>query len=705
MIPGIVSAGMRRPSVVLGWTQPGFTSNAQAYVQPMMDAAKSTAGWYSSNGGRTVYSLTTARVCRVNRTRPGTVGKVYWEVDVHALSNNGQIGYMDDAAPTPTGGVVTRASSFGIGPVGGISHRTPGNVQVNGATFGSIDGKTLGFALEYATGKYWVAYDGVWQGGGNPATGANPAGTIGAITTAGQPAIYGDGSFNLGFLATFAMRASEFKFAVPAGFTAFVEDEGPSATVTAQRSDTKGLASADYTTTADTASPAAASETATTWSTEEKSEAMTLSAGNLVATATGSGQIAKAAGYRRSGKWYWEVVTSSSAAGSIMGLAGPFSPLNAVLASSNTLDCGAIGMRKDGSRVRQNVTVAGVFGAGWVDGDVLMFAGDFDKGLFWAGKNGAWLGVGADPATGLNGQPFSVRDGAAPAGSPGTGGSMQGRFLASSQAYAAPAGFAAWGNVRSRGNYLDKAGTLSLADGEASKSIVVDVLPKIAQWDQANSDSRSYMFTDNGRAICDNDYGSLVNPKVRSTLPKAGGKWYAEMFQESNSSYAPTAYNLGIILPSGKRYGISPAGVIFEDDVSTGVSTGVTYDVNGTGYFRIGVDVAGGKVWFGSDDSNWGGGDPATGAGAHLSGLALAGVKLYRGGGINAAGGAILGIREKLWLRSTTADIYPASPNARIAGSVPAGFTPWAEEDLQFTVDFTNPVNVSLNPASTTVTV
>lgn len=134
----------------------------------------------------------------------------------------------------------------------------------------------------------------------------------------------------------------------------------------------------------------------TTWSTTDKSASITLSNGNLTATADG------AASYRRgraaipfaSGKWFWEVKTTVLGV-STWGIANG----SWTIATDGYCgdDANAAGQFTSSTVFYYNASATGT--PGFVTNDYLMLAFDTATGKIWAGKNGSWFNSG-DPAAG-----------------------------------------------------------------------------------------------------------------------------------------------------------------------------------------------------------------------------------------------------------------------------------------------------------------
>ncbi len=191
---------------------------------------------------------------------------------------------------------------------------------------------------------------------------------------------------------------------------------------------------------------------AVTWSPSDKAAAVTLSNGNLTATASGGSTTyknARGTDAKTTGKHYleYQIDDLDNALSSKLGIALGSYPL---AGTDPPTDVGSWYYRTASGAMRlNNVTVSGDQPALVVSG-VLQVAIDCDTGSIWFGANGVWINAG-DPATGANpnGTGYAFAGGVYPlfkCGGLNAGQSFvaTARFGAASQTYAAPAGFAAW---------------------------------------------------------------------------------------------------------------------------------------------------------------------------------------------------------------------------------------------------------------------
>lgn len=186
---------------------------------------------------------------------------------------------------------------------------------------------------------------------------------------------------------------------------------------------------------------------AVTWNPADKSANLTLSGGNLVVTKTAGGGThdgtARATSSKSTGKFYWEVLVNTVAAGNeecAAGIANASAPLtNYIGVDAN--GWGYVGV--NGFKYHGGSGTS--FGNTYTDNDVVMVALDMTAGNVWFGKNGVWQGSGSpNPATGtapaftgITGSIFPACD------AYDASAKFTARFLAASWSYTAPSGFVA----------------------------------------------------------------------------------------------------------------------------------------------------------------------------------------------------------------------------------------------------------------------
>ncbi|MCZ7593713.1 MAG: hypothetical protein M5U16_01455 [Hyphomicrobium sp.] len=151
---------------------------------------------YAGNNWRKVHATETT----------GTSGKYYFEgvaVTAGGIGNNLGIGF--DATTNSPAQVST------------MTHGTP--YSISG---GSIaNGGVIMVAIDISAGKFWYGKNGVWNGTGNPATGANPDGTFTAGTSYYPAAYVGISSDNTNVSAIRArFLPTSWSYVAPSGFGA-----------------------------------------------------------------------------------------------------------------------------------------------------------------------------------------------------------------------------------------------------------------------------------------------------------------------------------------------------------------------------------------------------------------------------------------------------------------------------------------------------
>ncbi len=193
--------------------------------------------------------------------------------------------------------------------------------------------------------------------------------------------------------------------------------------------------------------PAASGPAPTTLNPADKDASITLSNGNLRATATAATTwvSARATTAKSLGKWYFEATSVSTSLNLVLGLANSTQSLATYLGNPGS---NSVGYASSNGDIKQNFTVLAT-AASWAGGnEVAEIAVDLTNHLLWARKaGGSWNGTGADPAAGTGG--VSILSGTLyPAISVydvGEADVIQVNFGATAFTGTVPAGFAAWG--------------------------------------------------------------------------------------------------------------------------------------------------------------------------------------------------------------------------------------------------------------------
>lgn len=145
---------------------------------------------------------------------------------------------------------------------------------------------------------------------------------------------------------------------------------------------------------------------ATTWDPGYKSTGITLSGGNLVATAASSTNPSVVATRCATGKAYWEVTVTTQSGNFSVGFVGRAwrNDLGNLLGA----DANGLGFRQGGAVVLNNATLSTI--QTFTAGNVVQVALDMQNLLVWFNvNNGNWNNSGtANPATGVGGISFSA---------------------------------------------------------------------------------------------------------------------------------------------------------------------------------------------------------------------------------------------------------------------------------------------------------
>lgn len=203
MIPGVVASQSRN-------------AVAPSVTYATLDPANKSADITLSNGNLTALKGGASDALKsVRSTLSVSSGKHYFEVhvDVGATSTFMLVG-------VGTSGV-DLTSYVGANASGWAYYEDTGQ-KVNGGTLSTYganwktDGIVIGIALDMDNGKVWFSRAGVWQGSGDPASGANPAftGLSGAFYA--YLSLYKKTAPADQLTANFG--ASAFTYAAPAGF-------------------------------------------------------------------------------------------------------------------------------------------------------------------------------------------------------------------------------------------------------------------------------------------------------------------------------------------------------------------------------------------------------------------------------------------------------------------------------------------------------
>jgi hypothetical protein len=133
-----------------------------------------------------------------------------------------------------------------------------------------------------------------------------------------------------------------------------------------------------------------------TWNPADKAASITLSGGNLIATLTTTPAAVRSTIGKSSGKWYWEIKVSVSHASVVNGVATS----SASLATYCGGDAFGWGYACDGTSYN-NAIPNNLYGAAWVNGDIIGVALDMGAGTITFYKNNISQGIAYSGLTGI----------------------------------------------------------------------------------------------------------------------------------------------------------------------------------------------------------------------------------------------------------------------------------------------------------------
>ena len=180
--------------------------------------------------------------------------------------------------------------------------------------------------------------------------------------------------------------------------------------------------------------------TLATWNPADKSTNLTLSNGNLTASASSSQVAVRATIGGSTGRWYWEVKGDSlSSSYAAVGVLTMTALLDYGLGSSSIAP--GVGYRPNGTL--SSSTGSSVMACSFASGTVIGVAIDLDSRVIYFSVNGVWQSAG-DPAMGTGGVALPSSGGTVfPAVSLGFGDTLTVNFGQSAFAHAPPSGFTA----------------------------------------------------------------------------------------------------------------------------------------------------------------------------------------------------------------------------------------------------------------------
>lgn len=347
-----------------------------------------------------------------------------------------------------------------------------------------------------------------------------------------------------------------------------------------------------------------------TWNPSDKASQITLSDGNLTTTANfGDNCLARATSYKSSGKWYWEITTTTLADGteSEIGIGTSAIVIN---------DYPRIGSSAYGWSWQCNGYYGhnGSFvsaGTSFTDGDIIQIALDLDSGKLWFGKNGTWNGSG-NPATGANPVYTGVSGNIFPMIDLYNSNAWTANFGASAFSYTEPEGFSGIAN------YLGTTSdTVTLTDATRyyrPYTWVAYLMPVYLK----DNDLTAY------RSRAATTYYYLI----RAKHPQTSGKWYWEITINSQDVVSSDGIGVGTkdVLENGTYTSLGG----FEYGWEWRAQGQYCHNGNSVYYVpgwevgdvvHVALDLDNGKLWFGKNGTWNGSGDPANGTNPIYTGV------------------------------------------------------------------------------------
>jgi len=272
-----------------------------------------------------------------------------------------------------------------------ISYRGDGQLwyDQSGNTFGSAytGNDIIGVAIDATEGKIWFSKNGVWQGSGNPATGANPAYT------------YGRGySFRVGISTNvtngwYKHQATEAlcDYSAPSGFYYLDESSSSSSSSLSSSSSSRSSSSRSLVT--------------GKWDSSNLTpEAHSLSNKDRTVTHSGTSDISAIMGLpsKSAGRWYFETKFTTHGAFQVIGIANESYVFDDEYTPGGTAYEWVF--RTDNRRYYNDNTQTGSIGSSLVDGDIVGVAFDISRGRIWFSVNGVWQN---SPTEGQPGEPHN----------------------------------------------------------------------------------------------------------------------------------------------------------------------------------------------------------------------------------------------------------------------------------------------------------
>jgi len=214
--------------VEIKYNPPGYTTTTTTTAPPT-DQLTWDPLWIHPTGMVLENSNLTAR-CTVSNDRAvgatlgKSSGKWYWEIEVVGVGNYRFVGIAQSGYPTDEY-VGRQSTGYGY-------YSTDGRIFNNmvGTAYGNLygNGDIIGVALDMDNARVFFAKNGVWQNGGDPVTGTNPAAS-GIAATTWYPADSLNGNLQEHTIVGYLSRMT---YTPPAGFSAMASEDVTTTTTT-----------------------------------------------------------------------------------------------------------------------------------------------------------------------------------------------------------------------------------------------------------------------------------------------------------------------------------------------------------------------------------------------------------------------------------------------------------------------------------------
>jgi hypothetical protein len=612
-------------------------------VNTTWNPADIAAGMVLSNGNLTASN--TGNFTGVRAAKGWNAGKYYFEFTVTAMTS-GYVGLAKSTYDLTSGGTS-----------GAVGVNGSGSVDVNGVTtgvgIGSVSGSLLGIAIDITGNLVWFRSGAAGSWNATSGTANNPVTGVGGISLsaiAGTLFPWFEAVFAPSQSVTANFGDSAFSGAVPSGYTA-------------------GWLQAISN---------------TTWSTTDKTAAVTVSGGGLTVSAGSTGTInaVRTTDRQISGKYYWEITTSVNTVNSGIGAAHAGVVLSNTNMSSAGGSIGCAFVNTNGTVFIDGVSFGSALGSLTV-GTIVCIALDLTNQRIWFryGAAGNWnASAGNNPATNVGGFPVPFNVNGLAAAYPlavftsPTGATQTANFGDTAFTGTVPVGFTS--GFPTGTPTLIAANTQMLVEEWGApnpaaqltqlllEEWTVVVPPPFTSWSPGDKTASFILGNNNLTVTCAGATGS-----IRAVDKQITGKFYWE--HTVNARATATGFAGGVMagyIPVGASWpssaglsgicGVSFGGSIYTDGTSPASISAVT---SGS-LVGIAVNATTRLIWFRLGAAgNWNGSasaDPATGV-----------------GGVPITAGLGIPLYPAVWLQNNTDQITANFGDTAFTGTVPSGFT------------------------------